>query len=82
MLVKDPEIAKAFAARLRQLRAKVGLSQAQLAKLVKPKAIAVQAVARYESGNTAPNIVALTRLAEALGVNPCDLLPKPKKPKR
>lgn len=78
MGTKDDQLAQAFAARLRDLREKADLTLAELAARVVPP-MQAQAVARYEGGGRVPTLALLYRLAAALGVKPCDLLPDGKK---
>ncbi len=74
MDVKDDALAGAFGARLRELRAAAGLTQAQLADAVKPP-MQPAAIARYEAGDRGPTLVVVYRLAAALGLSPRELLP-------
>lgn len=52
-----------FAQRLKELRKKKSLSQAQLANLIE---VHFAQVSRYERGETMPNATAMTKLAQAL----------------
>lgn len=61
-----------FAARLRELRASRGLTQAELAERAKTT---TSYVGRLESGAVAPGIDLLERLSTALGTTSHELLP-------
>lgn len=52
-----------FSDRLKELRKKKGISQAELANLIE---VHFTQVSRYERGDTKPNAEAMTRLAKAL----------------
>lgn len=77
---KNDNLAAEFGKILRELRKAAGLSQGQLGQRVN-KPMQIQAIARYEAGSTLPTLDVLTRLADALGCDPCKLIPK-RKPKR
>ena len=79
-MTRNAALAAAFGARLKQLRKAGGLSQADLAARVDPP-MQLQAIARYEAGKSCPTIDVLERLAKALGVTPCHLLPDGRKRK-
>lgn len=79
MGTKDAALARAFGDRLRQLREKAGLPQADLAARMGKQ---IQAVSRYESGTRVPTLALLYQLAKALGCKPCDLLPPAKRRKK
>ena len=64
--VKAPDDLTGFAARLRALRMQKGLSQIDLAKLLK---VHSNHVSRYERGETKPSAASLKSLADALGVS-------------
>jgi transcriptional regulator with XRE-family HTH domain len=69
----DPsDTSPALAPRLRQLRQKRGLTQAQLATAV---GVSRSAVAQWESGRAGQASLHLRRLADALGVQVDDLMP-------
>jgi HTH-type transcriptional regulator/antitoxin HipB len=72
---KNVALAKAFGETLRELRAAACLSQSQLGGRVVP-AMEPQAIARYEAGGSVPTLDVLNRLADALGVDPCALIPR------
>jgi transcriptional regulator with XRE-family HTH domain len=69
---KRPEIVRLFAARLKELRASRGLTQAELAQKAD---ISPTYVSEMETGDTTPGIDLIARLAGALGVAPSELLP-------
>ena len=60
-----------FGARLSTLRQERGWTQAQLAEKL---SVSVKAVTYYEREVSSPNTRTLTRIAEALGVEPATLL--------
>lgn len=69
---RHDEVVTRFAARLRELRAGLGMTQAELAK----KARCAEAyISRLETGRAAPGVDLVSRLAEALGTTIADLLP-------
>lgn len=58
-----------FARRLRAARARLGLSQREVGRLMGlPVKVAAPRINQYERGSAAPNIEDLQRLAEGLGV--------------
>lgn len=82
MGTKDSALAEAFGALLRKLRTDAGLTLEGLGERMSPPMHA-QAVARYEAGERGPTLAILYRLAVALNVSPCDLLPDtPRRKKR
>lgn len=60
-----------FAAALRMHRAKLNITQAELASRV---GIDPTAISQYEQGSRIPGADKLFTLAEVLGCSPCDLL--------
>jgi len=60
-----------LAAKLRQLRSDLGLSQDQLARRV---GVSPSLVGQLEQGRALPSLDTLERLADALGVSPCYLI--------
>jgi transcriptional regulator with XRE-family HTH domain len=66
----DPELEE-FCERLKQLRRLAGISQSTLGKRAD---LSLDAVYRIESGQRAPNLGSVFRLARALGVTPAELL--------
>ena len=62
---------KVFGQRLRELRKKHGLSQAQLAVRA---GVDCTSISKYESGAREPSLSALMQLSEALEATPNDLL--------
>lgn len=70
--IRHAEIVDRFAARLRELRASRGFTQAELASQAKTT---TSYVGRLESGAVAPGIDLLERLASALGTSSHELLP-------
>jgi len=69
---KREEIVRQFAQRLREVRLLRGMTQADLAQKAD---VAVTYVSGLESGDTAPGIDLVDRLATALGTSAADLLP-------
>jgi transcriptional regulator with XRE-family HTH domain len=72
--VKQDEIVKAFAERLKALRAARDMTQKDLASKAH---ITLSYVSRLEAAGAAPGIDLLKRLAEALEVEVTELLPAP-----
>jgi transcriptional regulator with XRE-family HTH domain len=70
--IRQAEIVRLFAARLRELRMSRGFTQADLARRA---SITAAYVWRLESAGASPGIDLLARLATALGVTPAELLP-------
>jgi transcriptional regulator with XRE-family HTH domain len=66
--------AKDFSARLRELREAAGIDQAELARRAK---VEQSSISRWESGKREPGVSNLFALAEALGVDPAELLKPP-----
>jgi transcriptional regulator with XRE-family HTH domain len=62
---------RTFGRRLREARAKAGLSQSDLEEI---SGIPKARLSRYENGHVAPSIHTLERLARALGVSQASLL--------
>lgn len=69
---KRPEIVRLFAAKLKELRASRGLTQAELAEKAD---VSATYVSEMETADTTPGIDLIERLARALGVPPGELLP-------
>lgn len=70
--IEQAEVVRLFAARLRELRHSMGLTQAELARQAD---VTVSYVSKLESGATAPGIDLVDRLARALGTTGRDLQP-------
>ena len=70
--IRHADIVGRFAAKLREMRASRGLTQAELAEKAKTT---TSYVGRLESGAVAPGIDLLERLASALGTTSHELLP-------
>lgn len=70
--VKQADIVRVFAERLRSLRTAKSLTQSELADRAK---IVASYVSILEAGSVAPGIDLLEKLAKALDVNVIDLLP-------
>lgn len=70
--IQHAEIVLLFAARLREFRVSLGLTQAELARQAR---VTVSYIWRLESGGAAPGIDLVDRLAKALGTSAADLLP-------
>lgn len=62
---------KAFAANLREARARAGLTQEGLALAT---GLDIGNISRYESGEREPRISMVAKLAHGLGVDPRDLV--------
>lgn len=69
---RQDEIVTRFATRLRELRAGLGLTQAELAKKA---CITETYVGRLEAGRAAPGVDLVQRLATALGTTVAEMLP-------
>lgn len=69
---KRPEIVRQFAAKLKELRASRGMTQADLAQKAD---IAPTYVSELENADSTPGLDLIGRLAGALGVDPAELLP-------
>ena len=65
------DYARVFGAHLRELRAAAGLSQRELAARVGTSSAAIS---NFESGNNAPTLGTLVRLADALACRLSELL--------
>ena len=70
--IRQAEIVRRFAARLREVRKSRGLTQAELGDRA---GVAASYVGRLEAGGAAPGIDLVQRLATALGTTVHDLLP-------
>jgi len=70
--IKQADVVKVFAERLRSLRTAQSLTQSDLANRA---AITVSYISTLETGTVAPGIDLLDKLAKALGVGLVDLLP-------
>jgi transcriptional regulator with XRE-family HTH domain len=70
--IRQSELVRRFAARLRQLRNSRGMTQADLARKA---SVTPSYVSRLEGAKVAPGIDMIERLAVVLGVLPADLLP-------
>ena len=75
--IRQAEIVRIFAERLRGLRSARGLTQRDLADKA---GVALTYVSRLEAAGASPGIDLLERLAAALDVNVIDLLPNPSHP--
>jgi transcriptional regulator with XRE-family HTH domain len=71
------QVVKQFAARVRQERLRLSLSQYELAKRAE---VSAGYLARLERGETGPGLDVITRLALALGIDPRDMLGAPVEP--
>jgi transcriptional regulator with XRE-family HTH domain len=74
MTAIEPTMSEILAARLKELRAKAGLTQAQLAEKV---GLSTSHLAQIERLERAPSLSVLDTFAKALGVAPGDLLSVP-----
>ena len=70
--IEHADIVRRFAERLKEKRLALGLTQAELAKR---SDVTLNYIGRLEAAGAAPGIDLLSRLAEALGTTPADLLP-------
>jgi transcriptional regulator with XRE-family HTH domain len=66
------EVADAFGALLSEARLKAGLSQEALGTL---SGLDRTTISQMERGVNSPRLASLIRLAGALGIQPCDLMP-------
>lgn len=71
--LRHAEVVTRFAARLRELRSSRGMTQAELALQAKTTAAYIW---RLESGQSAPGIDLVDKLATALGTTLSDLVPE------
>jgi transcriptional regulator with XRE-family HTH domain len=69
--IRQSEIVRLFAARLREVRLARGMTQAELARQAD---VTVSHLSRLESGAAAPGIDLVARLAQSLGTTVADLL--------
>ncbi|MCW2987691.1 MAG: putative transcriptional regulator [Solirubrobacterales bacterium] len=70
---RDLEIAKAFGARVRELRMEAGLTQERLAEAA---GLHPTFISNVERGYRVPSVPTMLRLAVALAVAPSDLVDK------
>jgi transcriptional regulator with XRE-family HTH domain len=75
--IRQAEVVKRFANRLREVRLSRGMTQATLARQAQ---VTVSYIWKLESGGAAPGIDLVERLAEALGTTAADLLATPIRP--
>ncbi len=75
----DPKLVEQIALNVRRERLAAGLT---LAALAEQTGLLVPNLSRLESGKTAPNVVTLKRVADALGVPVCRLIDPPTGPKK
>jgi DNA-binding XRE family transcriptional regulator len=68
-----------FGKRLKELRERAGLSQAELARLAN---LSQKGISNWELGQREPGLAAAVALARALGVEVVDFLEEPKKPRK
>ena len=64
-------IRKKLGVRISQLRMKAGMTQA---KLSEEADLSIDSISRIERGDRAPSLESLEKVAEALGVDPAELL--------
>ncbi len=69
--IRQAEVVKRFASRLREVRLSRGMTQATLARQAH---VTVSYIWKLESGGAAPGIDLVERLGEALGTTTADLL--------
>lgn len=72
--IRQAEIVQQFAVRLRETRHAHSLTQAELARRAH---VSLSHLSKLEAGETAPGLDLLDRLADALGMTVCKLLPPP-----
>jgi transcriptional regulator with XRE-family HTH domain len=72
--IRQAAIVAEFAQRMRSIRISRDMTQRELASRAN---VALSYISRLEAGGAAPGIDLLERLANALSVNPADLLPPP-----
>lgn len=65
------DIKKKLGVRISQLRMKAGMTQAKLAE---GSDLSVDSISRIERGDRAPSLESLEKIAEALGIDPGELL--------
>jgi len=65
------DIKKRLGVRISQLRMKAGMTQAKLAEGAD---LSVDSISRIERGDRAPSLGSLEKIAEALGIDPGELL--------
>src|SRR5438094_1053632 len=70
--VEQDEAVRLFAARLKEVRASRGMTQAELSRAAN---VTASYIWRLESGGASPGIDLVARLARALGTTSHDLLP-------
>jgi len=70
--IRQAEVVRLFAGRLREVRHSRGMTQADLAKAAH---VTTSYIGRLEAGGAAPGIDLLDRLAKALATTMADLLP-------
>lgn len=75
----DPKLVEQIALNVRRERLAAGLT---LAALAEQTGLLVPNLSRLESGKTAPNVVTLKRVADALDVPVCRLIDPPAGPKK
>lgn len=69
---RQDEVVTRFAAKLRELRAGLGMTQAELAKKAQ---VTETYIGRLEAGKAAPGVDLVQRLATALGTTIAEMLP-------
>jgi transcriptional regulator with XRE-family HTH domain len=80
--MSDEDYARIIGENVRKAREGAGLTQDEIEKRT---GIAAPHLSRLEAGRHLPSLKTVKRVAEALGVDVCDLLPKPRparKPRR
>lgn len=75
--IRQAEIVRRFAARLRELRQARNLTQAELARQAH---VALSHLSKLESGDASPGLDLLDRLANSLGMSVAELLPAAEAP--
>jgi transcriptional regulator with XRE-family HTH domain len=75
--IRQADIVRQFAARLRELRQARNLTQAELAGQAH---VALSHLSKLESGDASPGLDLLDRLAKSLGMTVTELLPLPETP--
>ena len=65
------DIKKKLGVRISQLRLEAGMTQAKLAE---KSNLSIDSISRIERGDRAPSLESLEKIAEALGIDPAELL--------
>lgn len=77
-VMSDSEYARIIGENVRKARETAGLTQDEVQTRT---GIAAPHLSRLEAGRHLPSLKTVKRVAEALGVDVCELLPKPSRPR-